>query len=244
MNLDRLERHDGENQDRHPIMFSRKEIMNFAKGHWANNEVSKTNWNGRQIKNAFQTAIALAEWDFIETQTNAKLKNDTGPLLEARHFQKVAEASARFDQYLNSVRDTDMFNAKSKFNRKDDFIDTGVVTDGGLRFPTLKDSKNADRVRRGRAPLLDSDAAEVSGDSSDSLSDISDDDFKAKKHEMELIRIKKEEQQRKKEQAEKLGKRKLKEEKKNQQRKALEAKKREEALKNKAAESQDSDDSV
>lgn len=243
-NLDRLERRDGENQNHRPIMFSRKEIMNFAKGHWANNEASKTNWNGRQIKNAFQTAIALAEWDFIDTQTNVKFKNDTGPLLEARHFQKVAEASARFDQYLNSVRDTDMFNAKAKFNRTGDFVDTGVVTEAGLCYPTFKDVKNADRARRGKTPLRDSDAAEDSGDSSDSLSDINDVEFKVKKREMELFRIKKEEQKRKKEDVEKASKRMLKEEKKNQQREAKEAKRREEALKIKEAQSNDSDDSV
>ena len=242
MNLDRLERRDGENQDHRPIIFSRKEIMKFSKEHWANNEPSKTNWNGRQIKNAFQTAIALAEWDFLDTQSNPKLKSDAGPLLEARHFQKVAEASARFDQYLNSVRNSDVYNAKSKNNRRDDFVDTGVVTDGGLRFPNLQEAKNADRARRGRTPQPESDEDQNSGYSTDSLSDISDDDYKMKKREMELMRIKKEEQQRQKAETEKLGKRKLKEQKKTQQREEQEAKMREQALRRKEAE-EDSDDS-
>lgn len=243
MNLNRLERQDVENPDRRPILFSRKEIMNFAKEHWKDNEISKTNWNGRQIKNAFQTAIALAEWDYLDTQSNPKFKNDSGPLLEARHFKKVAEASARFDQYLKSVRNSDMFNAKAKNNRRDDFVDTGTATEGGLRYQNLQEAKRADRARRERTSEPDFYVDEDGGDSSESPSDSSDDDFKAKKKQMELLRIKKEEQQMQKEKEEKLGKRKLKEAKKTQQREEQESKKREELMRKKASDTYDSDNS-
>lgn len=241
MNLNRLEREDKGRPSNRPITFSRKEIMNFAQGHWADNEASKTNWNGRQIKNAFQTAIALAEWDYMDSQS--KLKSDTGgPLLEARHFRQVAEASARFDQYLASVRNSDAANAKAKNNRRDDFVDTGIPTETGLRYPSFKETKTTDRAKRGFTPQPEADGNRYDGDTSDSLSDPSDEEFKMKKQEMDRLRIKKEEQQRKKEEAEKNAKRKQKELKKQQQREKEEARKREELLKGQEEDMDDDDD--
>jgi hypothetical protein len=242
MNLDRLEREDSKFPNSRPVIFSRKEIINFAKGHWADNEASKTNWNGRQIKNGFQTAIALAEWDYLDSQSNTKMKSDTGgPLLEARHFRQVAEASARFDQYLTSVRNTDMVNAKIKLNRKDDFVDMGISTETGLRYPDLHEMRNADRARRGGRPQQEFNDDQHDEESSDSLSELSDEEFTAKKRLMDMARIKKEEQQRKKEEDEKNIKRKQKELKKQQQREQQEAKKREEMFKRKDQDDDDSD---
>jgi hypothetical protein len=241
MNLDRLDRENNKPPPNRPVLFSRKEIMNFAKGHWADNEISKTCWNGRQIKNAFQTAIALAEWDYLDSQNNAKPKGVVGPpLLEARHFRKVAEASARFDRYLTSVRQSDMYNAQDKRNRKDDFVDNGISTETGLRYPGLEETKKAQRARKGLTPQPESDGGEQSdGGSSEFLSEDTDDEFEAKKRQMDMLRIRKEEQQRNKDEAAKNAKRKQREQKKQQQREQEELKKREELQKN---ENQDDSD--
>lgn len=53
-------------------------------------------WNGRQIRNAFQTAIALAEWD-LKTE-----KTKTAKLTRAR-FEKVEKVSREFDLYLKDT---------------------------------------------------------------------------------------------------------------------------------------------
>ncbi|KAL9607759.1 MAG: hypothetical protein Q9167_007355 [Letrouitia subvulpina] len=57
MNLNRLAQNNQEGASY--IEFDKHELVEFAKWHWK----AGHRWNGRQIRNAFQTAIALAEWD-------------------------------------------------------------------------------------------------------------------------------------------------------------------------------------
>lgn len=73
------------------------EIMEFAEKQYKKAKKENTGrWNGRQIRNAFQTAIALAEWDLkIE-------KTKTAKLTRAR-FEKVEKASREFDKYLKDT---------------------------------------------------------------------------------------------------------------------------------------------
>ncbi|RPA81277.1 hypothetical protein BJ508DRAFT_306780 [Ascobolus immersus RN42] len=52
-------------------------------------------WNGRQIRNAFQTAIALAE--------NEAQKTEDRTILRPRHFETVVQASIQFDKYMYRI---------------------------------------------------------------------------------------------------------------------------------------------
>jgi hypothetical protein len=222
MNLNRLTRQDQLRPNGRPIIFSRKDIIEFAKGHWADNEPTKTNWNGRQIKNAFQTAIALAEWDYMESK--GRLRNEvSGPLLEARHFRQVAVASARFDNYLQSVRDTDSKNALAKLNRKDNHVDKGTPTDTGRKYPSYQDKT---RAKKTVATGSTSDGSEES----ESPSEDSDDEFKVKKQEMDSLRMEKEKRAEKKAEAERVAKRQAKEVKRAAVKEREELRRREELL--------------
>lgn len=70
-----------------------REIIEFSKQHFKNlRDTEAEPWNGRQIRNAFQTAIALAEHEAY--------LNGGKPELRERHFAKVAKASSDFDWYL------------------------------------------------------------------------------------------------------------------------------------------------
>lgn len=71
-------------------------------------EVQGTKWNGRQIRNAFQTAVALAEY---EQNPDGKKKQFTVSL---KHFKKVVELNRKFEDYMVSTRgrDSDMAEAK------------------------------------------------------------------------------------------------------------------------------------
>ncbi|KAL3428950.1 P-loop containing nucleoside triphosphate hydrolase protein [Aspergillus tetrazonus] len=81
-----------------------KKIRRFADQHWQRNLDRPTRrWNGRQIKNAFQTAIALANWEFYDEKNVAKLER---PLLKAKHFQYVAKITAHFDDYISDIYGT------------------------------------------------------------------------------------------------------------------------------------------
>ena len=103
MNLARLERSNAEgNLD---VDVDEDRIMRFAEDHWEHNSKKPSRrWNGRQIKNAFQTAIALATWDFNDEKEGAKLER---PRLTDKHFEVVSQTSAHFDDYLSQVHQID-----------------------------------------------------------------------------------------------------------------------------------------
>lgn len=54
-------------------------------------------WNGRQIRNAFQSALALARNESVAAQKPTVQ-------LETRHFRTVAEVSNEFNQYILRVK--------------------------------------------------------------------------------------------------------------------------------------------
>ncbi|KAL7936563.1 hypothetical protein V8C35DRAFT_332900 [Trichoderma chlorosporum] len=80
-----------------------KEIEKFARDHYENNG-THIRWNGRQIRNAFHIAVALAENEAEEKSTsNGGYKKTSRATLRPKHFLKVENASTKFDDYLTSV---------------------------------------------------------------------------------------------------------------------------------------------
>ena len=80
------------------------EIKKFARRQWAESAENPTQrWNGRQIRNAFQSAIALAKWDHQESGEDA----DTRPCLSVKQFEVVAKTSAHFDAYITKMHGID-----------------------------------------------------------------------------------------------------------------------------------------
>ncbi|KAG6354754.1 hypothetical protein INS49_003835 [Diaporthe citri] len=73
-----------------------KEILRFASRHYRRLQKEGYNtWNGRQIRNACQTAIALVEHEAVHLKAGHPM-----PVLGKRHFETVAEGSKEFDRYL------------------------------------------------------------------------------------------------------------------------------------------------
>jgi hypothetical protein len=73
-----------------------------------------THWNGRQIRNAFQSAIALAR--------NESFGSDKNVLVKPSHFKTVAEVSEEFNDYILRVKgQTYADKAKESQNRDDSF---------------------------------------------------------------------------------------------------------------------------
>ena len=108
MNLRRLV------ENKKHIEVNGREIKKYAKQHYLRLSKAKRGpWNGRQIKNAFQTAIALAEFD-------AKSDRLDKPILTVDHFQIVAKASEGFDEYLTKIHGTDMDRARREGQRDDE----------------------------------------------------------------------------------------------------------------------------
>ena len=106
MNLERLSQKKQRRNE--SIQFDEKEIFAYARDHYDETFPRGANWNGRQIRNAFQTANALAEFEAHELNKKAKARcRETGvgfvaksPQLEVRHFKEIAWASYEFDKYM------------------------------------------------------------------------------------------------------------------------------------------------
>ena len=63
-------------------------------------EVKAMKWNGREIRNAFQTAVTLAEYDALH-ESNREESNPVN--VELSHFQDVVKLSAKFREYMERV---------------------------------------------------------------------------------------------------------------------------------------------
>jgi hypothetical protein len=77
----------------------KEEIEEFAFNHFAENP--KQRWNGRQIRNAFQIARSLAQFE----AESAWKRGDSGHKLAVgvKQFKTVAEATMAFDEYRQIV---------------------------------------------------------------------------------------------------------------------------------------------
>lgn len=81
--------------------------MDFAESHYNKNEERESTWNGRQIRNAFQTAIALAEYDLDNKISKSKNPEQAAQkrkyqiaTLKKSYFKKVSKATTEFDRYI------------------------------------------------------------------------------------------------------------------------------------------------
>ncbi|KAL8893492.1 MAG: hypothetical protein Q9192_005208, partial [Flavoplaca navasiana] len=95
-------------------------IIKFAGRHFYSEE---GRWNGRQIRNAFQTVLALAEYDAtMDMSQRRRVKVD--------HFQKVAAAASDFDRYLRDVYSgkDESARAFSDHLRKDDWGQRAIAS--------------------------------------------------------------------------------------------------------------------
>jgi hypothetical protein len=125
---------------RPPLIINEKAIMHYAK--WLFNSYKETpdqRWNGRQIRNAFQMAYSLANFDL--QKTSLEHWDDEGEVsvdvnasdsetvdgrpaaaqLDHEQFMIVAKAIEKFDRYLDDTRQgTETDHARSTAIRADD----------------------------------------------------------------------------------------------------------------------------
>lgn len=130
-------------QTRAALQIDTDSIMDFAKWHYSHSE---QRWNGRQIRNAFQIASSLADFDLGKTSLESwdddedVEKDDSKPEpvlnLDYRQFQVVADAIEEFDQYLieaNAGNDED--TARNLGIRADDFDPRQTPTNRARYLP-------------------------------------------------------------------------------------------------------------
>ncbi|KAK4154462.1 hypothetical protein C8A00DRAFT_32743 [Chaetomidium leptoderma] len=116
---------------RFKLIIDTESILDYAGWHYDANKVTwEQRWNGRQIRNAFQIAYSLVEFDTnVSDQGNGV--DDQGTILhpgagdgrlDYRQFQMVANAIANFEDYLQqATHGTDADRARTSFTRDDEY---------------------------------------------------------------------------------------------------------------------------
>lgn len=101
------------------------EILAFAERLFDIQSQKSARWNGRQIRNAFQTALAMAEYEALGDlglSADWELLEKIKSRLEVRHFNTVANASAEFDSYIEeTIGSSDAHRAHLDRDRADHF---------------------------------------------------------------------------------------------------------------------------
>ena len=138
--------------------------MKFAKKHWKEGKDSKrARWNGRQIRNAFHTAVAMAEFrartqkDGAEYDESKDVKISVG----REEFEKIASTAREFDNYMTETMGS-TFEAKASRE--------------GLRKEQKKEEEKAKKNKNKKQSK-----SKKESDSSSSESDSEDDDDAKKK---------------------------------------------------------------
>lgn len=112
-------------------------ILDFARRHCAQHEFDELGrWNGRQIRNAFILAAALARGDADSTGSRGR----PSVVLTDRHFQNVANNITAFDKYMARARgalDSERARTRSDRPAPDDDSDS-VPNRRSSRNPNLK----------------------------------------------------------------------------------------------------------
>ncbi|KAH7215593.1 hypothetical protein DER44DRAFT_637613, partial [Fusarium oxysporum] len=89
------------------IMIDIQAIGDYAEEYWQRNV--KARLNGRQIRNACQTALALAEFDAQPegSKYDLTVRSDAKVHLTVKHIQTVSDVYLEFIEYLKAVHGTD-----------------------------------------------------------------------------------------------------------------------------------------
>ncbi|KAI0544468.1 P-loop containing nucleoside triphosphate hydrolase protein [Xylaria curta] len=155
-------------QESSPIKVDDEQVLKFAKKQFRKLEKDGLRpWNGRQIRNAFQTAIAIAKFD-------AKQKG-MEVVLRAEHFKKVAKSAVDFDLYLNELHKgkDEAQLARENFWRHDDWTGFPMLTHRAEPIEPYRKLNGKRKKANVHAPSSDSeDASSTSSDTDDPTGDM------------------------------------------------------------------------
>ncbi|KAI9150607.1 ATPase family AAA domain-containing protein [Paramyrothecium foliicola] len=136
------------------IKFDRTALLTFAKNHYNSHKSTGTAWNGRQIRNAFQLAIALGHHERSQKLEAAGLTTEEAAKsgdkkwmmvkLTTANFRSIAETARKFEDFLVVVRGHDSERAKHMSLRYDGPIDEAIT---GQAPRTRKDYAFHDQIQ-------------------------------------------------------------------------------------------------
>lgn len=174
-------------------------LLKFAKKHFSKNKgPGGKQWNGRQIFNAFQTAIALSEFEEMERKGR---KSGERPVLAPSHFKEVVKTYEKFEDYLLETHGGEDDAEMNRMERiRADFygLEDDILTPPPSNSLQRRNTGGLKSKRKTYSSSEESDSDENSADGSSSggLSSSSDESEKekekAKKSKKDKIKKKKE----------------------------------------------------
>jgi hypothetical protein len=129
------------------LKVEKDEILASAEKYWKTHK--KMRWNGRQIRNACQTALALAEFDAQGGNHMRIIDADAVVKLSVKHLETVSAAYLEFMRYLEKLYKTDQDRLAHKRGyraRELDGLRTGKTTnvDDKLDSTSGEESEDAE----------------------------------------------------------------------------------------------------
>jgi len=110
--------------------------LRFAKKLYEHQDIK---WNGRQIRNSFRTALALAEHE-VRDEKALRGTDDVQVVLGAKQFRQVAETSAKFDNYLMEIHGADNSRAQP-MEFRNNFSNPSPAKPSGIKGDKRKQKK-------------------------------------------------------------------------------------------------------
>ncbi|KAM0459383.1 hypothetical protein ACHAPV_005570 [Trichoderma viride] len=129
VNIEKLRRMEQEKEQKlagtgikHPrLIINKDSILNWARNYYKQTETTSefVQWNGRQIRNAFQIASSLARYDTAKSALGrGKMPS---PVLGRKHFEMVVDVIEKFDKYMQfATGELDSDHARLEGTRADD----------------------------------------------------------------------------------------------------------------------------
>lgn len=143
--MKRIERDNRSSSTQVTVTFERKRLLNFAKKDFLRRELKGKPWNGRQIRNAFNTAIGLGRYQRLQMLSDRAISPEKAAasgdkkLMEIKltetNFEDIAEAARSFEDYIHDLRGVDSEIARLTRVRDDHWDSEGPIA--------VKDYSNA-----------------------------------------------------------------------------------------------------
>ncbi|CCC13169.1 hypothetical protein SMACR_06388 [Sordaria macrospora] len=104
LNLERIVKQSQEKN--RAITIDQEKIMQFIHLHWESKD--RMRWNGRQIRNGCQTALALAEFEAQGGNLERVVDANAEVKITYKHIRIVSKSYREFNHYLERVYDRDL----------------------------------------------------------------------------------------------------------------------------------------
>lgn len=139
---------------RRNVTIEQEDILDYVEDYWIQHSTER--WNGRQIRNACQTALALAEFDAQGADHEQVIDPNALVELKVAHLETVSTAYLEFMDYLSKVRDKDaerwakaiQIRAREMdIHDKKDKIPDRARNVGGLHTPTRQQKAAMEPLR-------------------------------------------------------------------------------------------------